>query len=197
MLRPLMRAEEPRSLDSLIEQVAGGSPNAFDEVFPLVYDQLRAIARKVIRDDSSSTLQATALVHEAWMKLSGDDRGFSWQGKAQFASLAARAMRQALVDHVRSRNRDKRQGGRNQLTLSGLLTEDANDLPVELLDLDEALKLLADRHSRPAQALELRFFAGLDRNSIAEVLGVTVRTVNTDLALAQSWLLRELSRGSE
>ncbi len=190
-----MKAKEPRSLDSLIEQVASGSPNAFDQVFPLVYDQLRAIARNVIRDDSSSTLQATALVHEAWMKLSGDEKGFSWQGKAQFASLAARAMRQALVDHVRSKNRDKRQGKRHQVTLTGLLTEDASDLPVELLDLDEALKLLADRHARPAQVLEMRFFAGLDRESIAGVLGVTVRTVNTDLALAQSWLLRELSRG--
>ena len=185
----------PKSpVTQLLNRIVDGSPHAASELFPLVYDELHTIALGILRDDERArTLQPTALVHEAFIKLSGAAE-WDWRGKARFASLAAGAMRQILVDHVRGKGRQKRSDQRQRITLQGVMIDDSPQT-LDLLDLEDALNRLAENFPRPARVVEFRFFAGMNREEIAEVLGVTIRTVNTDLALAQAWLLRELDRG--
>ncbi len=159
-----------------------------------VYDELRRVARRQLRG-GGDTLQATALVHEAYMRLTGDER-VSSRGRAYFFGAAAQAMRQILVDHARMRARAKRGGGEKPLTLQ---TGDAgvDSLATDLLDLHRALKALEDLNPRQARVVECRFFAGLDVNETAEALAVSPRTVKRDWMLARAWLFRELRASGE
>lgn len=174
----------------LFEQADGDAP-ALAEMFAVVYDELRGMAQaRLAREPDGHTLQPTALVHEAWLKLVDATR-VSSRGRAYFFAAAARAMRQVLVDHARRVQSLKRGGGVALETLdegSGTVTASA----IELLDLHDALERLAARSPRPAQVVECRYFGGLSVEETAEALAVSPRTVKSDWALARAWLHREL-----
>lgn len=165
-----------------------------DELFPLVYDELRRLAHLQLRRElRPGTLDTTSLVHEAYLKLAPTIHA-AGPNRRYFFGAAARAMRQVLVDAARRRTRQKRGGGERPLDLDE--TEIAVDgFAAELIDLDRAVKRLATEHPRPARVVECRFFGGLTVDETGEVLGVSPRTVKHDWALARSWLQRELDRG--
>ncbi|HEY3242554.1 MAG TPA: sigma-70 family RNA polymerase sigma factor [Phycisphaerae bacterium] len=164
------------------------------KLLPIVYDELRRIADDYLRQERRGhTLQATALVHEAYVALA-DQTSVHWQSRAHFLGVAAVAMRRILVDSARRHARVKRGGGRERLSLSEvqvLLPE----RPIDLVALDEALTKLAGLHQRQSRTVELRFFGGLTVEETAEVLTVSPRTVKADWRMAKAWLLQELSRG--
>ena len=178
-----------------------GDPAAAERLMPVVYEHLRGLAREYMRRERGGhTLGSTALVHEAYLRLV-NVRAVSWQGRAHFYSLAARAMRRILVDHARQRQTLRRGGGQQRVSLE--TAEEA--LPAagsgaggesreqeDLVALDEALERLARVHPRPGQVVELRFFGGMEMGDIAEVLQVTARTVGRDWQFARAWLHREL-----
>jgi RNA polymerase sigma factor (TIGR02999 family) len=166
-----------------------------DELFPLVYSQLRGVARRYMAQERpGATLQATALVHEAYLRIAGD-RPEGWVSRAQFFAAAAEAMRRILVEHARSRARQKRGGEWKRLTLDRLdLAQEAD--PTEVLALDEAFSKLEENDPRVAEVLRLRFFAGLDVEETAAVLGVAPRTVKRDWSFARAWLLDRMGRSS-
>jgi RNA polymerase sigma factor (TIGR02999 family) len=164
-----------------------------ERVWPLLYDDLRDIARRYLRRESPGhTLVTTALVHEAFLKLVDGGR-VEARGRAYFFGAAARAMRQVLVDHARRGQRLKRQAGEDaEASLPKLA---AGDVAVDILDLHEALERLAAEHPRPARVVECRFFGGLSVEETAAALDVSPRTVKGDWSLARAWLYRSLSSG--
>lgn len=159
---------------------------------PLVYRQLRALAGNYMkRERSGHTLQPTALVHEAYIRLIDNSR-IDWKGKTHFLAIAAKEMRRVLIDSAKSKGRRKRGGGLHQITLNeGIFQNEAH--PVDVLDLHEALERLRELNARQAQVAELRFYAGMTGKEIAEVVGVTERTVKNDWRVAKAWLRTELS----
>jgi RNA polymerase sigma-70 factor (ECF subfamily) len=170
-----------------------GSPN---ELFPVIYGELRRVAgRYLARERRNHTLQPTALVHEAWMRLQ-KDRGAEWQGRTHGLALGAQAMRRLLVDHGRYQKRDKRGGGAKPVALDELLNAaKTGAVAVEdLLTLEAALTRLEQVDPRAAQVVTLRFFSGMSSPEVAEQLGVSVRTVEGDWSHARAWLRRELAR---
>jgi RNA polymerase sigma factor (TIGR02999 family) len=174
---------------SAIEQ---GDPRAAEQLLPLVYDELRRLAaHKLAQEKPGQTLQATALVHEAYLRLVGTETGRSWNSRGHFFAAAADAMRRILVDRAR-RKRTLRQGGaRHRHTLSD---EDRVETPLgdEVVDLDEALAKLGSADPHAAEVVTLRVFAGLTIDEVAEVQGVSPRTVKRHWAYARAWLGREL-----
>jgi RNA polymerase sigma factor (TIGR02999 family) len=170
-----------------------GDASALEKLTPLVYQELHRLAQSYMRGERPGhTLQTTALVHEAYLRLIDTSR-VDWQNRVHFYAVAARLMRRILVDFARSREQIKRGGGLQQVSLDEALTF-AEDRSAAFLDLDRALLELAKLDERQCQIVELRFFGGLTEPEIAEVLQVSPRTVNSDWSLARSWLLRELSR---
>jgi len=158
----------------------------------LLYAELRALAADFLRRERSNhTLQPTALVHEAWIRLS-DQVGSPWDNRAQFFAIAAQAMRRILIDHARRRQADKRGVGRQRITLASDITPPLDAAEVDLLALDDALDRLAALDARQAKIVELRFFAGLTVDEVAEAIGVSARTVAGDWRLARAWLSRAL-----
>lgn len=190
----------PASADSagqltLLMRAAGkGDGAAASELLPLVYDRLRAIARERMRQENvGHTLQATALVHEAYLRLVGDE-AMSWSSRAGFYCAAAQAMRRILIDHARRRGRVKRGGGLNRQPLDAIdlaITDDADDV----LALDAALNRLAERDARAARIVELRFYAGLSVEETAAALELSDRTVKREWSFARAWLFKELGAG--
>jgi RNA polymerase sigma-70 factor, ECF subfamily len=169
-----------------------GDGEALNRLAPLVDAQLRKIARRQMsKERGGHTLQATALVNEAYLRLVDGER-VQWQSRAHFFAVAARIMRHILVDHARARGNLKR--GRDQIKVS---IDAALDVPVapdeDLVALDEALRRFAEAHPRPAQVVELRFFGGLSLKESAEVVAVSVDTIKRDWRFAKMWLLRELN----
>jgi len=164
------------------------------ELLEAVYSELRAIAGSYFKSqDMNHTLQPTALVHEAFLKLVGS-KATSWEGRAHFIAVAAMAMRQILTDHARHSRSAKRGGGAGRVTLTGVsLGDDKSDY--DAIDIDEALTRLAEVDPRQARVTELRFFAGLTVQEAAIVLGVSDRTVEIDWRHARAWLRRELQGG--
>jgi RNA polymerase sigma factor (TIGR02999 family) len=170
-----------------------GDETALEKLTPLVYQELHRLAKAYMRGERAGhTLQTTALVNEACLRLMGNDQ-MDWQNRAHFYAVAAKLMRHILVDFARSRDRLKRGGDWEQVSLDDALTITA-DRTAELLDLDEALTALSKLDERQSRVVELRFFGGLTEPEIAEVLQVSPRTVNADWSMARSWLLSELSR---
>jgi len=170
-----------------------GDQTALEQLTPLVYQELHRLARAYMRGERPGhTLQTTALVNEACVRLIGNDQ-MDWQNRAHFYAVAAKLMRHILVDFARSRDRLKRGGDWEQVSLDDALTI-RGDRTAELLDLDEALTALSKLDGRQSRVVELRFFGGLTEPEIAEVLQVSPRTVNADWSMARSWLLSELSR---
>lgn len=175
----------------LLHEVRDGEAEAFDRLMPLVYDELRQLARHQLRRERADcTLDTTALVHETYLKLA-DQAQIDWHGRAHFYSIAARAMRQILVDHARKRRAKKRGGNRRRTTLASrhIATEVSWE---ELLDLDAALHRLDDMNQRLRQVVEYRFFGGMTEKEVAGVLEVSTRTVQRDWAKARAWLYNEL-----
>ena len=169
-----------------------GTPN---ELFPTIYGELRRVARRYLgRERQNHTLQPTALVHEAWVRLQ-NDRGAEWQGKTHGLALGAQAMRRVLVDHGRHQKREKRGGGVQPVVLDDLLHAAATRaVPVEdLLTLEAALSRLEAIDPRAAQVVILRFFSGMTSTEVAEHLGLSVRTVEADWTHARAWLKRDLA----
>lgn len=171
--------------------LVAGDGSAAERLMPLVYDELRRIAQSYLRrENAGHTLQATALVNEAFLKLVEQTRA-DWKSKAHFLAICAQAMRRILVDHARTRKRVKRGGGRGRVTVTdNLVLAPTSD--VDVLDVEEALQKLAALNERHARIVELRFFAGLDVAEVAEVLGVSKRTVEGDWTLLKAWLRKEL-----
>jgi RNA polymerase sigma factor (TIGR02999 family) len=178
---------------SVIEQ---GDPWAAEQLLPLVYDELRKLAaQKLAREKPGQTLQATALVHEAYLRLVDTDKVRHWNSRGHFFAAAAEAMRRILVEQARRKGREKHGGGGQRVTIDGL--ELAVELPVaDLLPLDEALTTLAGRDAQAAGLVQLHCFAGLSIEEAAEVLGLSPRTAYRDWAFARAWLYRAL-RGTE
>jgi RNA polymerase sigma factor (TIGR02999 family) len=168
---------------------------AIDGLAPLVYEQLRSLAEACLRRERPGhTLQPTALVHEAYLKLAGQ-RTAGWTSRAQFLGVAAQAMRRILVDHARARGRDKRNGGpRIPLEDAAALAEER---AIDLVALDESLDVLATMDPQKARLVELRFFAGLTAPEAAEVLGVSLRTVERDWTMARAWLRARITGPAE
>jgi RNA polymerase sigma factor (TIGR02999 family) len=170
-----------------------------DELRQSMYGELRRVARRYLgRERRTHTLQPTALVHEAWLRLQ-NERGAPWHGRTHGLALGAQAMRRLLVDHGRHQKRQKRGGGAQPVALDDLMQAAAtHEVPVEdLLALEEALSRLEAIDPRAAQVISLRFFSGMSTPEVAEHLGVSVRTVEGDWAHARAWLKRELARAPD
>ena len=178
----------------LLEAWSSGDPDAAEQVLPLVYDELKAIARNYFRRERRDhTLQATALVHEAWVRLV-ESSGARFESRSHFVGLLAHVMRRVLVDHARGHNRAKRGGQAARVTL---VESDAVVGPeIELMELDEALDRLAGMDPRRAKIVELRFFGGLSIDETAEALDISPKTVTRQWRLARAWLHRRLAEGS-
>ncbi len=180
----------------ILERASCGDDSAVKRLMPLVYAELRGLAGSYLQQERPDhTLQATALVHEAYVRLIKQE-DVEWQNRAHFFGVAAQAIRRILVDHARGHKRAKRGGNRQRLHLDeDIALSDASDL--DLIGLDEAMEKLADFHKRAAHVVELRFFGGLDRQEVAEFLGISLRTVADDWRLARAWLRRELEEGTQ
>ena len=179
----------------LLVRWRSGDRAALDSLIPLVYDELRRIARHYLQGERTDhTLQSTALVNEAYVRMVAQDFP-EWQNRAHFFAVAAQLMRQILVDHARSHRAAKRGGEICKVTL-----DEAEEHPltsdVDVLALDEALKELADMDAQQSRVVELKFFAGLSIEDTAEVLGISSSTVKRDWVTARAWLYRELDRSS-
>jgi RNA polymerase sigma factor (TIGR02999 family) len=175
---------------SAIEQ---GDPHAAEQLLPLVYDELRQLAaQKLAQEKPGQTLQATALVHEAYLRLVDVEKTPRWTGRGHFFAAAAQAMRNILVDNARRKGRDKHGGGRNRVTLDEALPAPSNDAE-ELLALDEALGRLAEEDPESARIVQLRYFAGLSVEDAAEVLGISRAHAYRQWTFARAWLLQALS----
>ena len=170
-------------------------PGPPGELFPLIYGELRRVAGRYLgRERRNHTLQPTALVHEAWIRLQ-NDRAVAWQGRTHGLALGAQAMRRLLVDHGRHQKRDKRGGGVQPVSLDDLMKAGTTGaVPIEdLLTLEAALTRLEAVDHRAAQVVILRFFSGMSNPEVAEHLKLSVRTIEADWAHARAWLKRELS----
>ena len=169
------------------------------ELFPVIYGELRRMAgRYLSRERRNHTLQPTALVHEAWLKLQ-NERSVQLQGRTHGLALAAQAMRRLLMDHGRHQKRDKRGGGAQPVVLDDLLNAAQTEpVPVEdLLTLESALTRLEAEDARAAEVVILRFFSGMSNPEVAEHMGVSLRTVESEWTFAKAWLRRELAGGSK
>ena len=170
-----------------------GDPDALDRLMPLVYDELRRLAQRHLRGERPDhTLQTTALVHEAYLRLCGAD--VAWEGRVHFLAVAAQVMRRVLVDHARSRNRHKRGSGAEVIPLEEGLAL-SPERPDAVVALDEAIQRLSALDERKAHAVELHYFGGLTYDEVATALGVSAATVDRELRLAKAWLYRELRPG--
>ena len=186
-----MESTAPEQLTRLLGAAARGDAHAARELLPLVYEQLRDLARYRMADERAGhTLQATALVHEAYLRLVGD-RDVPWSGRAHFFAAAAEAMRRILIDHARAHGGPKRGNGRRRVPLN-VVDLAAPDQSTEILSLDEALSRLEGVSADLAQVVRFRFYAGLSVAETAEALSVTPRTVERRWAAARAWLFREL-----
>ncbi len=178
-----------------LSDLARGENDAADRLLPLVYDELRLLADRYLRDEhGNQTLQPTALVHEVYIRLVGKDNG-SWESRAQFFAIAAKAMRHLLIDSARRRQTIKRGGDRRKLSLEDV-TEPSPGRDAYLVALDDALTELAAVDGQLSRLIELRFFGGLTVQETARVLGVSPSTVKRLWRLGKGWLHREITEGT-
>jgi RNA polymerase sigma factor (TIGR02999 family) len=184
---------KPANITRLLQKIAAGDTNAEADLFPLVYAELHRMAAALMRRERSGhTLQPTALVNDAYLRLV-DQAAMGIHNRNHFFATAARVMRRILVDHARRRNARKRGGGAWEVALDDVLTYSDNRSPM-IEALDEALTNLAVLDERQAKVVEWRFFGGMTEEEIADVLGVSARTVKRDWTMARAWLYGELSR---
>jgi RNA polymerase sigma factor (TIGR02999 family) len=179
-------------LTQVLSAIEQGDPHAAAQLLPLVYEELRRLAAaKLAQERPGQTLQATALVHEAYLRLVDVDRVQHWNSRRHFFVAAAEAMRRILVERARARGSGKRGGGRERLDLDGLAVA-SPERPDDLLALDEALTRLAAVEPQAAELVHLRYFAGQTMSAAADLLGLSLRTTHRLWAYAKAWLLQEL-----
>lgn len=184
---------DKQNATEILQQINDGNENAAEKLFPLVYEEFRRMAERYLRQERPDhTLQPTALVNEAYLKMVDQTR-INWQGRTHFFAIAAQAMRRVLIDHARQHRRQKRGGGRAKMVLDEGIAL-APQRAEELVDLDEALQRLAKLDERQARVVELRFFGGLTVEEVAKVIGVSKRTIEGDWTMAKAWLKREMEK---
>ena len=187
-----MAVDDSHQITNLLFDWNKGNELALEQLMPLVYDELRRMAKNYMRrQNSGHTFQTTELIHEAFLKLAARDDQ-KWENRAHFFGVAAKAMRHILVDYARSKHRQKRGGWQEKVSLSedNLLSDSRSN---EIVALDDALNLLAELDERKSRVVEMKFFGGLKVDEIARVLKISPETVKRDWSFSKSWLLRELS----
>ena len=187
-----MTPPHTQEVTQLLVKLSHGDRSALDDLLPLVYDELRRLADRYLRRERSDhTLQATALVNEAYLRLV--DQNVPWQNRAHFFGVAAEMMRRILVDHARSHQAQKRGSGGVKLSLDEAINM-SDERAADLISLDEALKTLAEFDQQKSRIVELRFFAGLSIEETARVLGIGTATVIRQWKMAKAWLYHEVSK---
>ena len=189
-----MSTASSNDVTRLLVDWGNGSQEALDELIPLVYEELHRLAGSYMRREGRGhTLQTSALINEAYLRLV-DQKSIRWQDRAHFFGVAARLMRQILVDHARRRSRAKRGGGARMVSLAeqSVIAKEIEDV----IALDDALKHLAEMDPRKSRIVEMKFFGGLSTEEVAEVLKVTTRTVEREWRKAKAWLNRAISKGA-
>ncbi len=190
-----MQETAQQQVTQVLNQVVDGHPSAARQLLPMVYDELRRLARSQLRrQPSGHTLQATALVHEAYLRLVGPTAS-RWESRAHFFAVSATAMRQVLSNHARHKKAAKRGSTWNRVGLSEVI-DPAGELDVDLMALDHAPEKLATLDERQSRLVELRFFGGMTTKEIALVLGVSTSTIEKEWARARAWLSAELRRSN-
>ena len=186
-------AEKPQhQITQLLAEWSGGNQAALDELYPLVYEELHRLARRYMsRERKGHTLQTTALINEAYVRLV-DQRNVRWANRSHFFAISAQIMRRILIDHARRHAYAKRGGGAQQVSLEEVAMV-AREAGSDLIKLDEALKILAKMDPRRCHVVELRYFGGLSNEEIAGVLKVSENTVTRDWNLARAWLYQQLT----
>ena len=185
---------QPGQITTLLREWSDGKREALDQLLPLVHTELHRQAKRYLRRERAGhTLQTTALIHEAFLKLV-EQKDVEWESRTQFFAISARLMRRILVDHARTRGALKRGGSNLKLPLDAAMPVVINEETVDLLALDEALTKLAKLDEQQVRIVELRFFSGLSMTEAAEVLKVSRATATRDWAMAKAWLHRELTR---
>jgi RNA polymerase sigma-70 factor (ECF subfamily) len=180
-------------ITQMLRECSTGNKAAWDDLLPLVYDELhRQAARYLRRERPGHTLQTTALIHEAYLKLI-DQRNVNWESRTHFFAIAAQAMRRILVDYARTTHRKKRGGDNIKLPLDEAMLA-ADEKSIDLIALDEALNKLAKRDRQQSRVVELKYFGGLTLEETAEALHISRATVASDWSMAKVWLYRELTR---
>lgn len=189
---PIPGRDTTQAVTRLLLQWTDGDAHALDQLLPMVYDELRRLAQSYLRKENvGHTLQSTALVHEAYLRLV-DQRSVNWQNRSHFFGIAAQMMRRVLVDHARAHNAAKRGSGGIKVTLDdGLIAAEQRD--VNVIALDGALSKLAEMDPQQSRIVELRFFAGLSIEDTAEVLKISPATVKRDWSMAKAWLYGEMN----
>lgn len=187
--------ENSPEITQMLQDWSDGKQEALDALLPLVYAELRRQASRYLRRERAGhTLQTTALIHEAYLRLI-DQRDVRWQNRAHFFAIAAQAMRRILVDYAKARNREKRGGAGENLPLEAVaLAASGEERRVDLVALDEALERLAEFDERQARIVELKFFSGLSIEETAEVLHLSPATVKNDWRTAKAWLHQEITK---
>lgn len=190
-----MTRTPPHNITKLLVEWSDGNQSALDELYPLVYDELHRLARRYMsRERTGHTLQTTALINEAYVRLV-DQRNVHWANRSHFFAISAQIMRRILIDHARRHAYAKRGGGAQQVSLeevAAIVPEQGR----EMLRLDEALKSLAEMDPRRSQVVELRYFGGLNNEEIAGVLHISENTVTRDWNMARAWLYQQLSENA-
>ncbi len=191
-------SDERREANEITEKLRGWNHaergDSADALLKLVYDELRKQAHRYLRRERGEhTLQTTALVHEAYLKLA-EQKSVAWESRSQFFGVAATMMRRILIDYARAKHRVRRGGAHSDLPIDDALTISVSETDFDLLALDEALNRLGEKERQLAKIVELRFFSGLDVFETAKVLGISESTVKRDWAMAKAWLHRELTK---
>lgn len=186
--------ENSPEITQMLREWSGGNRESLDALLPFIYAELHQQASRYLRRERAGhTLQTTALINEAYLKLI-DQRTVNWQNRAHFFGIAAQAMRRILVDYARGKHREKRGGIGDNLPLEAAALMVSEETSIDLVALDEALTRLAEIDERQARIVELKYFSGLTIEETAEVLGISPATVKSDWNIAKSWLHRELSK---
>jgi RNA polymerase sigma factor (TIGR02999 family) len=187
-------ASKTAEITQMLRECSSGKTAAWNDLLPVVYDELhRQAARYMRRERPGHTLQTTALIHEAYLKLI-DQRNVNWESRTHFFAIAAQAMRRILVDYAKTAHRKKRGGNDIKLPLDEAMPIASEERSVDLIALDEALEKLAERDQQQARIVELRYFSGLTLEETAEALHISRATVAGDWSMAKVWLYRELNR---
>jgi RNA polymerase sigma factor (TIGR02999 family) len=188
---------QANQITQLLQAASEGDANAAEQILPLVYEELRRLAaQKLVHENVAHTLQPTALVHEAYLRLVGSEPDRRWDSRGHFYGAAAEAMRRILIDAARARGSQKRGGGQNRLPLDEELVGNVADQSEMLLSLDEALKKLAHEDPQTAELVQLRYFGGLTIDEAANVLKISARTAKRYWTFARAWLQREIESES-
>ena len=189
-----MSEQAPNEITRMLIELTDGNRDVVDQILPHIYDELKRLASSYLRRERSDhTLQPTALVHEAYMKLI-DQKRVHWQNRAHFFGIAAQVMRRILLDHARKHQAGKRGGEVEKLPIEEEILVVSHDKSAELIALDDALQELAKLDEQKAKVVELRYFGGLSIEETAEVMGVSVPTINRQWRMAKAWLYSQIAQ---